>query len=136
MFMQQINNISQATEIKYKQLTDVNGVYTIFVDTSGENTEYQIIKAMIVPEEIEDGSIRQLLFFKTFFLSPFTTINEEFKSERFKEYIQSYKSITAAKQGVLDHLNEFNFNVDKNLIVNFVIEKKQDESEEGTGSNG
>lgn len=122
--MQQIKNILQAQKVKYKQLKDIDGVYTIFINVtaSENNIVYQALKVMIVPEQIEDESIRQLVFYRTYCLHNNTKISEEFKNETHKQYIQSYKNLESAKIGVLKHLEDFGFSIKENKIINFIIE--------------
>lgn len=123
--MKQINNILQANDVKYKQLEDTEGIYTIFVNaTATENKlDYQAIKVMIVPEEIEDGTVRQLVFYRTYYIHAYTKISEKFNGEQYLNYIKSYKDVNSAKIGVLKHLSDYKFNIDKDLILNFILEE-------------
>lgn len=123
--MKQINNILQANDIRYKQLEDTEGLYTIFVNaTAAENKlEYQAIKVMIVPEEIEDGTVRQLVFYRTYYIHAYTKISEKFNGEQYLNYIKSYKDVNSAKIGVLEHLSDYKFYIDRDLILNFIIEE-------------
>ena len=123
--MKQINNILQARDVKYKQLVDTEGVYTIFVNATADERklDYQVIKVMIVPEEIEDGTVRQLVFYRTYYLHNNTKISEKFIGEKYLNYVKSYKDIDSAKIGVLEHLEDYKFNLDKDLILNFTIEE-------------
>lgn len=127
--MKQINNILQARDVRYKQLVDTEGLYTVFVNaTAAENKlDYQAIKVMIVPEEIENGTVRQLVFYRTYYIHAYTKISEEFIGEQYLNYVKSYKDTDSAKIGVLKHLENYKFNLDKDLILNFTIEESTEE---------
>ena len=130
--MKQINNILQARDVRYKQLVDTEGLYTVFVNaTAAENKlDYQAIKVMIVPEEIENGTVRQLVFYRTYYIHAYTKISEEFIGEQYLNYVKSYKDIDSAKIGVLEHLADYKFYLDKDLILNFIIEENTEKVEQ------